>query len=801
MASRDESPDLATSTSPSPAPSHLESRINLPPNVSSSEAYLDGELPNVLADRALGLHTRAPHLRPEMPARSPSLLSVLSGAFSRSSKGGNQKDIAGASAEERERLLDGQEGVGSDGEEEDGEADGGQQTPDGGVGGVHQQDHYRRSSRSRSKSQRRKLKWHQRPSPLWFLPGTLLMSLSIGMVMSPKVEIFTQLICRALNAGPQDSNSTPPVMAPSAPIPTSTVLRSHHLHSASSYSSSSDNSTNLFVQQSVLKGLEFENWGSEDQESWAKQCRKNPDVQKAVASLALVLALLMGILSSLTTGFWGTLSDRRGRKPILSLALLGMVVMDVVLLIVFNYHNKVGYRFLLLGPAFDGLLGGMSTASAATNAYISDSSEAGSRARLFAVLGGLLFGGIALGPSLGSLVIRLTGTIVGPFYVALVIHIIYLFAVVFVIPESLSHARQVAARHRHQEELAARAAKEVEEVEAAAAKGWIYVAWTHTKRTLMRPWAFLRPLNLLLPKRGPVAEEDLPILRSRGPPRQGWDTELTKLGIGYAFYIIMISVAGVKLQYTQYKFGWGPQENGYYLTFSGITRMLVLIVILPLLIKLVRKPAPTPSSPRPDTPPEHTNGRPTLAQAEWDREAKYLRVVHDSHFDLLLAQLSITIDVLGMIFMALNHGSTFIFVASAGVQSLGGGASPAIQSLALAHASARDSGRLFASLSVLQAIMSQILGPVLFSVIFIRTVGVFPELFFWAAVVLYLVALVALLAVRLGRKIVDGEVLVEAPPASPTAAAASVAAKWQRGRSSTRKPGTLSESGFHVRED
>lgn len=98
-----------------------------------------------------------------------------------------------------------------------------------------------------------------------------------------------------------------------------------------------------------------------DEDSWAKQCHKSGEVQKAVASLvsyslvslssreqhgaltwrgliltslqATMLTLMMGVLSALTTGWWGAHGDRHGRKRIIFLALLGMVLMDSVFLL------------------------------------------------------------------------------------------------------------------------------------------------------------------------------------------------------------------------------------------------------------------------------------------------------------------------------------------------------------------------------------------------------------------------------------------------------------------------------------
>lgn len=74
----------------------------------------------------------------------------------------------------------------------------------------------------------------------------------------------------------------------------------------------------------------------------------------------------------------------------------------------FPYLVPGGYRALLVGPAIDGMLGGFSLMSATVHAYISDVTPDGSRATVFARLGGVMMAGLALGPVLGSTLIKAT---------------------------------------------------------------------------------------------------------------------------------------------------------------------------------------------------------------------------------------------------------------------------------------------------------------------------------------------------------------------------------------------------------
>ncbi|GEM11059.1 MFS transporter [Rhodotorula toruloides] len=665
------------------------------------------------------------------------------------------------------------------------------------------------------------MKWYQRPSPIWFFPGTFIIALTMGMTIAPKLEIYTQLICRAMPAEKSGVTLPPPVIEIadlSAPASSYVLRRAEPtamgriLFEWSAAPEPEVQPSTSAAKSSTSAPILAPAPGAPARtgDTWSKQCHKSSAVQSSVAQLALLLSLLMGVLSSLTTGFWGAYSDRRawlinvpyspsfpvtppppfsvlpllalarlaGRKPVLLLALCGTLAMDSVFLLTVHYHHILSYNFLLLGPFLDGLVGGWSTAQATTSAYLSDVTSAGSRARVFSAVGGLMFGGFAFGPILGSLLITHTeGNVLTPFYAALAVHVVYLAVMAGVLPESLGEERRMAARERWIEEMRVQAEAEREEDERdRQTMSLARRSGKKVRRVLAKQLRFFRPLSLLLPKPrsdSPVAEEDRTNIEwgagmevyehpeevwRTGEGKRGRDWGLTKIAMAYASYMTIIAVMSVKLLYANYTFGWSATEDGFFLSFIGFLRVVTLIGILPLVIKLVRRrPAPIPPRPRPSTP--HSGAE------QWDKEKRWLRVVHDSHFDLGLAKASLVLDLAGfLLFLSspylLATLSTWmrgspqhvaLFLSATFIQSLGSGASPAIQSLALAHASPRDAGRLFASLSVVQSLSSQVFGPIVFGSVFISTVGKWSEAIFALASALAAVAIGCLMRVRLRR--------------------------------------------------
>jgi hypothetical protein len=135
------------------------------------------------------------------------------------------------------------------------------------------------------------------PVPEWhtdgqcrFLPGTLVMSLSIGMIISPKIEIYTQLVCRAV--GPERSGTTLPEPMGAFEYDGMRVKTVHAVgtsgHGTGWYDA-------MWVQHHYEHAGPHHAAGedysiAQEQDTWSKQCRRSPQVQKAVTALVSPLS-------------------------------------------------------------------------------------------------------------------------------------------------------------------------------------------------------------------------------------------------------------------------------------------------------------------------------------------------------------------------------------------------------------------------------------------------------------------------------------------------------------------------------
>ncbi|KAF8163650.1 major facilitator superfamily domain-containing protein [Crassisporium funariophilum] len=566
------------------------------------------------------------------------------------------------------------------------------------------------------------LPWWKRPSPWWLLGIMPFTSIAMAVTIAPRIEIYTMIAC---------SVHKPDIFRQNFP---GLELGTQGF---SANRSSGVDKFRYFAEpgqayNSPLEPLYFQDtvtlagpWSKNDEDippNRRNLCASDPVVQAAVAKLTAVIAACMGILSCITTGWWGAFSDRYGRTRVMGISVLGLLITDfnfIFVTLCFR-HIPGGYWFLVVGPIIEGFLGGMTSGVAAFHAYMADTTTENNRSRVFSLSLGLLFTGMALGPTLGSLLIRFTGQTLSVFFVAASMHVLYAFLVWFIIPESLPKKHMALSKTKYADALRDTALDR----EQNPAVSFLVKS--------KRIFAFLSPLTIFTPE-----EEKLTTRNPLKAPKKDWN--LTLLALGYAFTISMMGSYTFKFQYAASTFGWSTETLGYWLSLIGAVRAFFLTAILPVAIKLLKpKPmileSPVPPNERSSLLDDSSSASGSATTAPIQKTIR--KEIHSSSFDLGLARASLFMDIVAYTFMGLAR-TPLAFTVFGALGSLGAGFSPAIQSVTLAMYARRggtETGRLFGAMSVIQALSSQIIGPSLYGFVYMKTVASYPRTIFFVSV-------------------------------------------------------------------
>ncbi|MCJ1399770.1 hypothetical protein MMC11_002973 [Xylographa trunciseda] len=491
----------------------------------------------------------------------------------------------------------------------------------------------------------------RKPSVFWLLPPFLISTLAFGGIVVPKLNLTIALICRDYLA---DRSVSEPGFT--------------------------------FLPVEI---------GTDN-----PQCNI-AEVQALVANFTLYAALIAGSLAAITSPKLGAMSDRYGRKKIIAFTTLGMLLSEIITIIAATYPETFSYYWLLLGYAFDGLCGSFIAAMALTNAYAADCTEPSKRAIAFARFQGCLFTGIAIGPFIAGYIVKATGEILTIFYIALGAHLFFLGFLLFIVPESLTKERQLAARQKSEivgqgEGYAWTWAASWRRFSRATFSNQPYQdevpsdAWTWSSlfHRISKGGGLFTPLSILWPS-GP------------GSSRAVRRNLVFLAAVDTIMFGVAMGSLTVVLIYAGYRFHLDTYQQTIFLSIINTCRVTVLIVILPLLVRLVRGPASRSS--------QRNSGSDQL--------------------DLAIIRIAIVFDMVGYIGYATSPSSGML-IASGAVAAVGGMGSPTLQSALTKHVPADRTGQLLGAMGLLHA-LARVVAPTIFNRIYaVTVVRGFPQAVF-----------------------------------------------------------------------
>lgn len=400
-----------------------------------------------------------------------------------------------------------------------------------------------------------------------------------------------------------------------------------------------------------------------------------PEVQSLVAKFTLYANLIAGILSAITSPKLGAISDRYGRRKIIAFTTLGMLGGEIITIMAAKYPDIVSVNWLLLGYACDGLCGSFIVAMAVTNAYASDCTAPPHRNVTFAYFHGCLFTGIALGPLIAGYIIRGTGQILTIFYIALGCHFLFMTFILFVVPESLTKERQMAAREKYR-------LKEAGNTDASWTNNPMY--WTLSTLSGAKLFA---PLKILYPTgegSSRAVRRNLVFLAA---------VDATTFGVAMGSVTIVII-------YSEIQFGWGTFETSIFVSIVNTCRVCCLLIVLPLISYLVRG--------RQGNVPQRNSG--------------------SDRFDLTIIRAAILFDIIGYVGYATARTGALLKLSGA-IAAIGGMGAPTLSSALTKHVPADRTGQLLGATGLLHA-LARVVAPTIFNLIYSLTVSKFKQTVF-----------------------------------------------------------------------
>lgn len=148
------------------------------------------------------------------------------------------------------------------------------------------------------------------------------------MTLAPRVQVYTQLSCNAIYGHDKyDHTNTRDNIS---------MLSSSYQHVPYHIDPAGPSINHLDLNYILSDNTHSTSLDSGDDEEPdprmepTERCLKDPAVQKGAARIQTIMTTTMGVLSALTTGWWGHFADQHGRTRVLAAATFGLLLTYVI---------------------------------------------------------------------------------------------------------------------------------------------------------------------------------------------------------------------------------------------------------------------------------------------------------------------------------------------------------------------------------------------------------------------------------------------------------------------------------------
>ncbi|KAI9273673.1 major facilitator superfamily domain-containing protein [Sporodiniella umbellata] len=262
-----------------------------------------------------------------------------------------------------------------------------------------------------------------------------------------------------------------------------------------------------------------------------------PEIQSMVSKAQALIIFLGSIAALLLAGYYGALSDRKGRRLVLKISMIGGFLYNLCNILTLSYQTFFGVCLLYIGPFLRGILAGDAILIAAANAYLSDCTHIGNRTLMFSRMIAFICLGNTLGSSFSSFLVQETGDVLSVFYLVLLIHALLLAYMTCILPES----------------------NEYEE------------------KFVSKPMTFLERINILSTFRI--------VFQSRPEHVSRYALPLIML----IQMTVMVFIIPPTILYGMLKFGWTSFEGGLFISSLSSIRLIILALFVPIVSYFFKK--------------------------------------------------------------------------------------------------------------------------------------------------------------------------------------------------------------------